>query len=435
MESNPSGQSSSKISSSGKSSTEYRKMAKKALADMNGHYWTDKDGGHYIDTHGGTEEVTNFIAFWCSSIPVFALHTYYAATNDEDAKAKIAAQWQHIQDKFREEQLTGRLGQAPNTAADDAAWDALYYLRTYQITGDTKALDYARLLVRNSFDHWAIDGDLSNGMWYCDPTLYEGDIWASTYCAAHILVTLEYCDITRGTDDFDQELLDDAMKLYQWIEEHMRRDRVKTYENGLQNGDSYTVNTVDYLYWMDYNFDRSTRTEKNGPDGGTRPDDITDNGSVSALLANMLMSSINAILYRQTGEDIYRQKAVETANSMTKRYNIAGSLINDRDAYTNATFVYEYVKEVLPLEGIEPATIEVIGSTARNIVQDCRTEEGFYKVCWRKIPLGGKACTRDVQKEYEKMQVTATTVSMVCGAALAEQMGLLVYPEPDSEEK
>jgi len=397
-------------------------IAQKALDDLYRHFWTEKDGGHFIDTHGEKEEVKKFTAFWCSSIAVFCLQNYYEATGDLDTKNRIALQWQHILNSFNEEQLTGLLGRAPNTAADDAGWDALYYIRMYEILGDKKALQYAGKLVRNSFEHWK-DGDLSNGMWYSDYSQYN-EQWKSVYCGAHVLVALKYSELTKGTEYYDQKLYDDAMKLYTWIENNLRRDKVVTYEDGLQSGKPYTIDTIDYLYWTDFNVNRKTRVEKNGPDGGTRPNDITDNGSVSSLFGNMMMASINAILYRTTGNDQYRVKAVQTANSMSKIYNKGGSFINDRDANVNATFYNDYIKEVLPLKGISEEAKELVKTTALNIYNDCRTAEGYYKVCWRKLPPGF-SCLRDVQKHYEYMQVSATSVTMITGAALAEKLGII----------
>ena len=414
---------STKSTTSSNESFEYRNAAKQVMTDLLSHYWTDKDGGHVIDTHGGTEEVEDFIAFWCSSIMVFAMESYYQATGDADVLDKIRLQWEHIQRSFTEQQLTSNMGHAPNTAADDAGWDALYYLKMYKLFGDETALRYAHDTVWNAFVHWAVDGDLSNGMWYNNFEQYN-DRWISTYCAVHILVALEYSEITKGTDRYDEDLYTMAMELYGWIENHMRRDRVVTIKDGLQNGDSYTISSIDSLYWVDYNVNRSTRVEKNGPDGGTRPMDITDNGSVSGLFANMLMAAVNAMLYRQTGEEIYRDKAVSTANSMTKIYGVGGSYINDRDPYTNTTFLYHFITEVLPLEGITQETMDLLGTTASNIMKYSRTEDGYYKICWRNTnnyPI----VKADATGEYMKMQVSATTANIVLGAALAEKRGIL----------
>lgn len=400
--------------------TGYANLAKKVMQDMYSHYWTDKDGGHIIATHAGEPISGKPSMVWESAMLMLAMENYYFATGDADTKQKMQAHWNYLRSVFNEEQLVGRQGKSPNLASDDAGWSAMLFITIYRIFNDKSALELARKLIHNSYDYW-VDGTMDNGIWYCDKKLYNGDQWKSIYSVSLLISALEYSKATKGTAQYDQSLYEKSMKLYNWIENNLRRDKVITYENGLQDGRSYTVNTIDYLYWTDFNVNRSGRTEKNGPDGGIRPKDITDNGSVSSLFGNMAMAAINVTLYEMTGEKNYLTKAVQTAKSLANVYNREGAFINDRDHNTNATFTYYYVTKVMTLNEITSSEREMFGTTAYNIANYCRSSNGYYYPLWRKSSANNK------KDPPTSMMINATTATMVTAAALAEKLGLIRY--------
>ena len=355
---------------------------------------------------------------WELAMGVFAMESYYAATDDAETKTRLAAEWSHLKATFRKEKMVANMGDAPNIAADDAGWDAMVYLTFYRVTGDPLALQYARECILNAYEYFK-DGDLNNGMWYCNSTQYGGDQWKSVYSAAQVITALEYCELTKGTKDYDATLYSETMKLYNWLENNLCRDAVKTYENCFQDGRSYTVKRVDYLYWCDFNVNRDGRTERNGPDGAVRSNAISWDGSVSALFGNMAMASINAKLYRLTGQETYLTKSLRTVSAITKRYTTAdNTYINDRDHNTNAAFAYYYVKETLTLPGITQEDINRFANTGYVIATYGVTQDGYYHTNW-----GKNAQSKD--KEYAVCAVMGTNVHMITSTALLQKLNLL----------
>ena len=393
---------------------DFMALSSTAINDMYRLFWTNQNGGHICgdsqDGNGNTSMI------WESTMLVLAMENYYVATGDTTAKDKIRAQWQYIRSVYDNRSITGNMGYAPNSAADDAGWTAMFLMTVYHVLGDKEALSMARTVILNAYSYWK-DGSLSNGMWYCDTELYNGDQWKSIYSASLVISALEYCENTKGTSQYDAGLYDKTMTLYNWLEENMRRDAIKTYNDGLQDGSSYTVTTIDYLYWSDFNVNRSNRCEKNGPDGGVRPKDIAYTGSVSALFGNMGMAAINAKLYKITGDQTYLTKAVQTAQALTRVYDNNGAYLNDRDHNTNSAFTYYYIKEVLTLAELSAADRNMMGMTAYYIATYGRTGSGYYNTSWGK---GGTS----LDGEIEKLTCNATNVNMITAAALCRSLGL-----------
>lgn len=358
---------------------------------------------------------------WELAMGVFAMESYYEATSDVETKNRLSAEWEHLKATFSKNKLVGNMGRTPNLAADDAGWDAMAYMTFYRVTKDPLALQYAKECVLNAYEYFK-DDDLSNGMWYCNATQYGGDQWKSVYSAAQVITALEYCQLTKGTKDYDASLYSETMKLYHWLEINLCRDAVKTYENCFQDGRSYTSRQIDYLYWCDYNENRNGRTERNGPDGLARPNDISWNGSVSALFGNMAMSAINAKLYKITGDSNYLTKALRTAASITERYKTTdNTYINDRDHNTNAAFAYYYIKEVLTLPGITQKDINRFANTGRIIANYGLTDDGYYHTNWE-INAQSKG------SEYQVCAVMGTNIHMITGSALLQKLGLFKQP-------
>ena len=357
----------------------------------------------------GTEESGQYfpcgVALWGHGMAILGMETMAEAGGEEGIaamKKNFQAQWENIQEAYTEEGVTAP-GKSCNPACDDAAWTAMTLMCIYRTIGDERALDLAAAMIRNAYDYWQ-DGSTENGLWYRygeDGSPREYNWSKSVYCAGLLLSALQYHEITKGTERNDSDLYQRTLALYDWVEANLRRD--------------------DNLYYCDYGDNRDTGEK--APLGHDSPDHITyENGSVSSLFGNTGMAAINAQLYRMTGEEKYRDRALSTANALAVTpYNNKGVLVNDRDGWTDAAFMRFFVKDVLTMEGIDPAVIGMVKNTALSIVRHCRTEEGFYYPRWS----GGLQPVSGVNTPLaHQLPTTATTTHMIFAAALAETMGL-----------
>ena len=412
----PSGETPSATEPQPSESLSYGQMAGDMLEQFYRFYWMeDTHGGHFRHIHAG-EISENLTMIWETAMLMLAMENYYHATADQDTRDKIAQEWAYLQQNFSYEQMVSNCGGTPNLAADDTAWSALLYISVYRVLGDETALDYTREVILNAYDYYK-DGDIANSMWYCDERQYNGDQWKSLYCAGFLLAALEYCDATEGTEKYSQELYDQTMALYAWMEENLRRSGSKTFEQGLQNGMSYTVSVNDGLYWCDYNWDREGRDERFGPDGGLRPQNIYFCDSVSFLFGNMAMAAVNMKLYERSGEEKFLNSAMETTASIAEVYTTKdGTYLNDRDINTNAAALYYYVSYVLSSDAVPKEAKAQLATTASVIYNNCREDNAVYfSYDW--IKDAGRFTTNFV--------TNSTTVAMACGAAYAEKLGIL----------
>jgi len=393
----------------------YATLAAQALDRLYSNFW-DAENNRLYPTHAGKVVDAYMSMTWEHCMAFLAMENYYYATKDEATKQKLEGEWQYIKNNFSRERLVGHQGEAPNLAMDDAGWTAMLCIAAYRITGDRYALECAHDVIVNSYDYFK-DGELSNGMWYCDKKLYGGDQWKSIYCVSFLVSALDYLELTEDTVDYDEQLWEDTMDLYNWVEENLCRNRVVTFEGGLSNGQDYTIRVVDNLYWCDYNWGRSGRDEAYGPDGGTRPNDIKATGSVSSLFGNTGMAAVHAILYRMTGDMEYLNKCYAVMMGIEKKYiNDEGGIISDRDPWTNAALMYYFVKEALTVPEVSPRLLSMVRKTAYLISEFGYTEDNYYHSLWSEYA----GSTGD----YTCLMQNATTVAMVTAAAYAESLGL-----------
>jgi hypothetical protein len=298
---------------------------------------------------------------------------------------------------------------------DDAGWDAMAYMTFYRFTRDKKALDYAGKLVRNSFDYWK-DGDTANGLWYDhQPPNHGGGSESrkkAVYAASLLVAALDYMNY-RG----DPQMMRDVLSIYAWIEENLCRRGQLEYI-ATPGGEAQALPVDDRLYFVEYNQERVPGTPYTGPDGADRPFDIREGGSVTALFGSMAMGVLHARLYKLTGDEAYKSRALETVAALHapgSPYNNNGVYLNDRDAWTNAAFFRQWVEEVLTLDGITQADRDMVTDTALSIYENARVEGGYLGPWWSGPEGTG---WRADHTWPQQMMTSATGAHVIMAAAL-----------------
>ena len=349
-------------------------IAEEAYSNMIKNYWHEgEEYNYFVDPHKGDD--TFSVIIWEYVQGLLGFETYYAASGDESVLYYVKEQFKTWTDYYGKEWLLST-GKNNNPCVDDAAWSAMGFLLWYKLSGDEEALDYCHDMIKNAYDFWQ-DGSTENGLWY----RYEIDFsegnpagWEkSLYTIGLMLSSLEYHQITKGTEREDLELWERTLALYEWTEEHLRRDKVFDHNGG-------TVEVKDNLYFLGYYENKDTG--ESYPMGINNPNDINPAGSCSALFANTGIAVFNKRMFDITGDTKYLEKAVSTANALTgELYRRNGILINDRDAWTNCSFIGYFVREVLPLEGIDPKLGKMLFDTAISI-RDNNYFDGYYGSDW-----------------------------------------------------
>jgi len=251
------------------------------------------------------------------------------------------------------------------------------YLDVYDCTGDENALTAARVLFGRTLERFS-DGQMGGGLRYAQ----ESDERQS-YQAAVILAGLRLAAAAK-----DPTFRDRAMALYDWTEKYMRR--------------------TDGLYWCSYR----------GPDPQRTARAPREAASDTFLGGNMCMAVINAMVYNETKQEIYLQRALDTANGiLAHETSASGELLNDRDAWTNAFFAGEWMRNVTTLPGAPSRLRRVVEQTALSIWQKARTEKGLFGACWDG-PAEGDGCTWWKQgSKPEQIMVSSNSVNVIVAAA------------------
>jgi hypothetical protein len=350
--------------------------AASAVNDLLRHFWVgDAQTGHALDTWGGRARSGGDMGvLWERSILLLTLMDRYEATHDPDLAKRIAADWRYVRRRLTPAQ---RRAVGPGTASvsqDDVGWACLMYLNAFRVTGDRAALDDARGLFAAAWARWT-DERLGGGMWYDDSRTYK-----SSYQAAVILAGLRLYDLTG-----ERIFRDRAMALYGFMERALLRP--------------------DGLYWCEM--------WQGGPQavGG-----IHEALSVTFLGGNMAMGVVHARLYRATGEEIYRRRALRTAEAIRLHETDGqGNFLDDRDAWANGTFMGAWAAEVLTLPGMGKES-EVLWKTARTVWERARTPEGFFSGCWAG-PVGEDCPWSKAGFAPDQLMVSASAANVLVGAA------------------
>lgn len=264
-----------------------------------------------------------------------------------------------------------------NWASDDCSWNAIMYLSFYNLTQDIWFLDRAVGLLDSVMSRWYNKEQ--------DFLYYKDDVdYMSFYEAGIALSWLRIWEITH-----EQRYYDLALGAYNRIQKNLGRD----------DGLYYCEATV---YW---------------PTGNK--DAIGEAGSSSSLAGNMCMATLSAKFYKLTGEQTYLDRVYLTNQGLLKYYNRDGVLLNDRDAWTNATFAAFYVSEVLSLPDTEQMQT-LMYDTAVSIYKNARTDDGYYGGSWNGPAEGNQSIWYLKGSTPQQCMTTGTSVMMITAAALLE---------------
>jgi len=369
-----------------------RQQAVVAINDLIGHFWQGPpDSGEIVtDSHHRLTLAGRRRSLWARGMFYIALENFYQITKDPTVGERLRAEWNHSKQENTDAEAEA-VGEHSHTnfASDDSGWCAMVYLAAYRATGDPVALERARGIVNNAYARW-MDDQLGGGIWYADPGHKVKGVISprdkSLYATGLVYASVRLYAITH-----EHSFLDRALLCYNWMESHLRRE--------------------DNLYWCGYNV--------TGPVGASRPNDVHEAGSVTFLSGNMGMGVLHALLFRLTGDDIFRQRALRTATALCRGLlvNADGVFIDDRDAWTNGTFAGEWVREVLTLPGISPADKEVLCKTATSIFTKARTADGFYGGSWSGPAQGEGSRWFRGGSTPQQIMTSASSVNMIVAAA------------------
>lgn len=371
-------------------------QARRGVDDLLRHFWIgDERTGHIVNTWRG---YTNALpdprgALWERAMLCIALDNASRTLGEPAYARRLQADWQRTTAAYTPTALEACGARSGTSwAADDAGWAALMFLAAHRATGDRAALDRARGLVGHAFDRW-LDDQLGGGLWYSDDHKTK-----SLYQVALLLAAFRLEELTG-----DRTLHDRALACYTWIETRLLR--------------------ADGLYWCD--------VDQTGPVGATRPNNIREANSVAFLGGNMAMGVLHAHLFRMTGDDLYRQRAIRTADALLSHLvTDQGIYLNDRDAWADGVFAGDWAREVLPLPGIGARHRAVLRATADSIAQHARTADGFYGGSWAG-PAEGPASRWFVKNSKpQQIMTSANTVNMLVAAAALEGGPGAAAPNP-----
>ena len=374
----------------------YLTIATTAANDLLNHWWIGSaQAGQIANTWNGY--TTNLPdargGLWERGMFYFVLNDLWHTTGDSNLQQMLNSDWRRTESLYTTNELESCGQGSPNTAVDDSGWSSIMYLDAYQATGDPIALECAEGLVNNAFNRW-MDAQLGGGLWYSDAKQIK-----SLYQVAIVLSALKIYELTGN-----QIYYTNAMQCYNWMETNLLRSN------------------IDNLYWCDFN--------SSGPVGQDRPEDIFEAGSVVYLGGNMGMALLHARLYELTGDTNYLNRAIRTANAIINSPLVTsgGIYLDDRDAWTEGTFVGDFAREVLSLPGIGPTNWTVLWKTADSIYTNAQTN-GYFGGSWAG-PAQGLGSAWWVNGSLPQQITTSSSSAnmIMAAAALENQYATIIIP-------
>ena len=363
-----------------KAADHYRNLAKLAVADVVKNWWNgDTETGHiYVCNQGypTASQSADGACPWETSMIYGCIYDMYVITGDDSYKAYLLAEANFYRNNFDATTMDTAAANY-NWASDDCAWNAIMYLSFYKLTDDSWFLERAINLLDSVMERWYNAEQ--------DILYYKDDVdYMSYYEAGIALSWLQIWELTG-----EQRFYDQALAAYNRVQSKLGRD----------DGLYYAEATA---FWAIGNKDQ-----------------IGEAGSASALAGNMCMAALSAKFYKITQEQMYLDRVYKTNEGLLKYYNNDGVLLNDRDAWTNATFAAYYVSEVLSLPNTE-AMRELIYATADSIYNNARTEDGYYGGSWNGPAEGPQSVWWLKKSTPQQCMTTGTSVMMITAAALLE---------------
>jgi len=384
------------------------KYSEMAIDNILKNYWIEEDGGRFMESHHRI--------FWEYTMVMLGFETAYKSNSNEELYNRIRLQFDYWMRHFDYKWIT-YTGGCNNPAADDAGWTSMaMVLVATKFDCDRQALKVCHDMIERSYDFWGDHNGIENGLYY----IVDKDgvkRKKQNYAVSLIWSSLRYHEMTRGTDMEDKALLDKTLALYEWMEREMLRDRVKEYMGG-----SIVSEAADMLYYTDMYDNKET--------GEYFPDRWRDPYGMGAtsMFGNMGMACIHNEMYKLTNDKKYLDRAVVTANAIAEYYNDNGLFKNDRDAWTNCTFIGYFVSNVMTLEGVSRSLGRMLLETVAGIMKNCYYEGGYYGGDWNgadrwiKSPQFGNPIT---------IMTSANTCHMIHAARLADNLGLIDYRDGD----
>ena len=363
-----------------------------ALNDLYAHFWTGThESGRVIPTWDGIVGHPLYDSrggIWHAGTFLDVLYTQYQINPTDSNAQPIRAEWNYIKSVFSDSDLTTCGQQSPqNFASDDTGWNAATFLQIYDVTRDARALNAAKGAVECGFARWS-DSQLGGGLWYSDDRNVK-----SLYGTGLADDAFRLYQITN-----DKKYLTLAQQSYDWMQQYLLRS--------------------DNLYWTDYGWWTKDHSSVPAPLGIERPNDIRLANSVSYLAGNMGMDILHARLYRLTGDEMYKQRAAQTAAAILATYkDTNGGFLDDRDAWTNAHFMREWIIEVYPLlsSDLQNKALDMFNTTANAVVAADRTSDGYYGAAWNG-PLSSAWDKINVVPEH--IMTSATAIEYTLGPSL-----------------
>lgn len=356
----------------------YRAIAAAAVDDMLANFWVgDTKTGQIRPTWGGYDTQYDWRgSTWETALLVFGIRDMWEITGDTYYYDLLCAEAKFFRENFTEFELENA-GGLFMWANDDTGWNAMMLLSFYSVTGDMWFVDRVIGLLDNANERW-YDEELGG-------LRYKDDVDYMALC--EVAITWSWLQLWEITGQ--QRFYDLSMESYERLYNRMVRD--------------------DGLYFMEANA-HWTRGEK---------DYISEAASSSFLGGNMCMAALSVKFYKLTGEQKYLDRAYLTNQGLLQYYDNDGVLLNDRDAWCNATFAAFYVSEVLSLPDTEEMQT-LLKNTAVSIVTNARTEDGYYGGSWSGPAEGSGSVWYNAGSVPQQSMTTGNTVLMVTAAAMLE---------------
>ena len=360
----------------------YLRIAEQAQKDVRKNFWTgDLKTGKLVPTWNGLpgDDLPDPRgSIWETSMLVFGIYDMWFLTGDSVYEDMLRAEARFFREDFQPWELENAGGNF-NWASDDCSWNAMMLLTFYTVTQDEWFLKRAINLLDNTYSRW-YDPDKD--------MMYYGDN-STSMSLYEVGIALSWMRIWEITGQ--QRFYDQALASYERMQKKLGR------EDGI-----YYVESLDEIF-------------SDNPPALS----IHEAASNSFLTANMGMASLSVKFYRATGEKEYLDRAYRTTRGILANYNDNGVLLDDRDAWTNGTFTAFYVSDVLSLPGTEEMR-ELLYATARSIVTNDRTEDGYYGGTWSGPPDAAGSIWTAGGSTPQQCNTTGTAVMIVTAAALLE---------------